>query len=86
VPHLITFETSQFDPAGEKENPINPIAGQAVLQWLRKELTGKYELSNPEPEDWGWCSTTKTPEAEESPRISFQEQKVMALGNMHGDG
>ncbi|MCX6123470.1 MAG: hypothetical protein NTV34_01775 [Proteobacteria bacterium] len=62
MPHLITFETSQFDPGGENENPINPIAGQAVLQWLRKELTGKYELSNPHPEDWGWCSTAKTPE------------------------
>lgn len=62
MPHLITFEMSRFDPAGEEENPNNPIAGQAVLQWLREELSGKYELSNPEPEDWGWCSTTKTAE------------------------
>ena len=60
MPHLITFETNKFDPASEKENPNNPIAGQSILNWLRKEVEGKYGLSNPEPEDWGWCSTTET--------------------------
>jgi hypothetical protein len=62
VPHLITFETSKFDPAAEEENPNNPIPGQSVLNWLQVELKGKYTLSNPEPEDWGWYSTTETPD------------------------
>jgi len=36
--HLITFVTDRFDPARETPNDINPIAGQAVLLWLRERL------------------------------------------------
>lgn len=62
MPHLITFESDRFDPASEKENPINPIAGESVLKWLQKELASQYKLSAPEPEDWGWFCTTETPD------------------------
>jgi hypothetical protein len=53
--HLITFTSSQFDAAAETPNPINPIAGEGILNWLREKLRGAgYEVSAPEPEDWGW--------------------------------
>lgn len=40
----------------EKENPINPIYGYSLLNWLQKETKGKIEISAPEAEDWGWYS------------------------------
>lgn len=53
--HLVTFTSSQFDVSAETPNPINPIAGEGVLKWLREELRGAgYEVTVPEPEDWGW--------------------------------
>lgn len=52
----IYFKTSLFDVSKEKENPINPIYGLSLLQWLIKELTGKLAISKPKAEDWGWCS------------------------------
>ena len=59
MPHLITFQTDKFDPRAERENPINPIAGEAVLKWLRERLAPAFALSQPEPEDWGWYSSVK---------------------------
>jgi hypothetical protein len=58
MPRLITFETGLFDPATEPENPINPIHGASVLDWLRAHVDG-LALSEPAPEDWGWyaCAT-----------------------------
>ena len=39
----------------ETPNPINPIAGQSVLRWLRAELaTAPYTATEPDTEDWGW--------------------------------
>jgi hypothetical protein len=53
--HLITFTSSQFDVSRETPNPINPIAGQGILNWLRDKLiSAGYEVTTPEPEDWGW--------------------------------
>ena len=53
--HLISFRSAGFDVAGEKPNPINPIAGQSVLLWLREELVRKqYRVTEPDTEDWGW--------------------------------
>jgi len=53
--HLVTFASSQFDVSAETPNPINPIAGEGVLKWLREKLSGVgYEVTAPEPEDWGW--------------------------------
>ena len=53
--HLVTFRTSKFDPAAEPANPINPIAGHALLVWLSDfvRATG-YECGEPDAEDWGW--------------------------------
>jgi len=51
---LIRFESALFDASGEPENPINPIFGYSLLEWLRTRIP---ELSLPEPEDWGWFST-----------------------------
>jgi hypothetical protein len=53
--HLVTFTSSQFDVAAETPNPINPIAGEGVLNWLREKLcSAGYDVTAPEPEDWGW--------------------------------
>ena len=53
--HLVTFTTTRFDPASEPANPINPIAGHAVLAWLRDGLVrAGYRTGEPDTEDWGW--------------------------------
>jgi hypothetical protein len=53
--HLISFTTSRFDVRAERPNPINPIAGQSVLNWLRDELTKEqFQTTEPDTEDWGW--------------------------------
>ncbi len=52
----IHFKTSIFDVSKEKENPINPIYGRSLLEWLREELKGKLEVTEPDAEDWGWYS------------------------------
>jgi hypothetical protein len=56
MPHLVTFQSSHFDPSAEPENPINPIAGHALLHWLAEAMrAGGYATGgDPEPEDWGW--------------------------------
>ena len=55
MPHLISFATTRFDPAAEKPNPINPIAGHSVLLWLKDELVrANYRVTEPDAEDWGW--------------------------------
>lgn len=52
---VISFTTDRFDIAAETPNPINPIAGQSVLLWLREELvTAQYRVTEPDTEDWGW--------------------------------
>lgn len=52
---VISFTTSRFDIAAEKPNPINPIAGQSVLLWLKAELLrAGYQVTEPDTEDWGW--------------------------------
>jgi hypothetical protein len=52
----VTLKSSKFDVSQEDDNPINPIYGQSLLQWLRKHLSGKLKISEPEAEDWGWYS------------------------------
>jgi hypothetical protein len=55
VAHVITFRSAGFDIANEPPNPINPIPGESVLQWLREKLAGsRYETTAPAAEDWGW--------------------------------
>jgi hypothetical protein len=53
--HVISFKTSRFDVSKETPNPVNPIAGQSVLTWLRDELSkAQYQVTEPDTEDWGW--------------------------------
>ena len=52
----IHFKTSMFDASKERENPINPIYGLSLLVWLKSELAGIIEISEPDAEDWGWYS------------------------------
>ena len=54
--HAIHFKTSLFDVSKEKVNPINPIYGISLLEWLKEELKGKLEITEPDAEDWGWYS------------------------------
>ena len=53
---LLSFTSDSFDPSEEPENPINPIAGYALLNWAANLLEAKgYSTTRPaEPEDWGW--------------------------------
>lgn len=53
--HTISFKTARFDPAKELPNPVNPIAGQALLLWLREHLAAAgWTATEPAAEDWGW--------------------------------
>ena len=52
----LSLKTSLFDLSKEEENPINPIYGKSLLEWLRHELSGSIELIEPDAEDWGWYS------------------------------
>ncbi|MDY6949774.1 MAG: hypothetical protein SXG53_29205 [Pseudomonadota bacterium] len=62
--HLVTFTSSQFDVTAETPNPINPIAGEGILIWLREKLLSVgYEVTAPEPEDWGWYVYVKDRES-----------------------
>jgi hypothetical protein len=55
MPHLVSFRTARFDVRAEQPNPVNPIAGQAVLNWLRAHLANaRFTASEPDAEDWGW--------------------------------
>jgi hypothetical protein len=58
--HVITFRTAKFDITKETPNPINPIAGESVLLWLREKLqAGGYDVDAPATEDWGWYTGVK---------------------------
>nr|WP_296016743.1 hypothetical protein [uncultured Acidovorax sp.] len=53
---VVRFKTSKFNVAAEKPNPINPFAGQSLLLWLREAALPRIDVTEPEPEDWGWYS------------------------------
>jgi hypothetical protein len=53
---VISFNTSMFDVSTENKNPLNPIFGESLLKWLKLEVGNKYNITDPEPEDWGWYS------------------------------
>jgi hypothetical protein len=62
--HLLTLTTSEFDISRETPNPINPIAGQGILEWIRGRLEGtSWAATAPEPEDWGWYMDVTGPGA-----------------------
>lgn len=52
---VISFRTGKFDISTEPPNPINPIFGAGVLEWIGQRLAGTaYTASQPAAEDWGW--------------------------------
>lgn len=53
----IHFQSRLFDLSQEPANPINPIAGVSVLDWLRARLPADMAMSGSEAEDWGWYCT-----------------------------
>ena len=50
---VIHFQSRIFDLNAEPQNPINPISGSSLLEWLRSRIP---TMSAPAPEDWGWYS------------------------------
>jgi hypothetical protein len=59
---VISFRTARFDVSKETPNPINPIAGESVLNWLRAALAGEdYRSTAPGTEDWGWYMDVEGP-------------------------
>ena len=53
---VIRFTTDKFDVSKERRNPINPIAGESLLVWLREQAKPRAQLTDPDTEDWGWYS------------------------------
>ena len=53
---VIRFLTARFDVSTERPNPINPIAGESLLLWLREQAKTEFEMSPPDAEDWSWYS------------------------------
>lgn len=52
---VISLKTAKFDTTKERPNPINPIAGESILYWLRDNVfQSKYQCTEPDYEDWGW--------------------------------
>jgi hypothetical protein len=54
---VIRFTTTIFNVEDERPNPINPIAGESLLGWLRERARPQFELTEPDAEDWGWYSS-----------------------------
>ena len=53
---VIHFQSKLFDTSLEPENPINPIRGSSLLNWLRARVPAELAMPPPETEDWGWYS------------------------------
>lgn len=53
---VIHFRSQQIDVSQEPGNPINPIRGASLLEWLRSRVPADLAMTAPEPEDWGWYS------------------------------
>jgi hypothetical protein len=55
--YVISFESKQFDLDNEEENPINPIKGKSVGEWIINLLKNEgIEVTEVDAEDWGWYS------------------------------
>jgi hypothetical protein len=51
---VIRFRSRLFDVSTEPENPINPIRGASLLDWLRTRMPAEVTMTDTEAEDWGW--------------------------------
>ncbi|RIK95964.1 MAG: hypothetical protein DCC72_05890 [Burkholderiales bacterium] len=56
---VIRFQSRLFDLSRERLNPINPIPGISLLEWLRERVPASLSLSEPAAEDWGWYSDAR---------------------------
>lgn len=74
---VIRFHSRLFDLSKEPENPINPIPGISLLEWLRAKVPASVCLSEPAAEDWGWYSDA---------RIADRGYLVGACANESPDG
>ena len=54
--YVARFNSTKFDVAKERPNPINPIPGESLLLWLREKARTDLDISEPATEDWGWYS------------------------------
>lgn len=62
--HIISFKTAKFDPSKEKANPIKPVAGAGVLEWIRAALKDTpYTATLPVAKDSGWCMDVRREKA-----------------------
>ncbi|MCO7222724.1 hypothetical protein [Pleionea sp. CnH1-48] len=52
--YIIAFKSNKFDVSKENKNPINPIYGESLLSWLKVQVKDRFDMPDPEPEDWGW--------------------------------
>ena len=55
----LRFKTTILNVEQERPNPFNPIPGESLLQWLAQRWSGDSPITEPFPEDWGWCSYTR---------------------------
>ncbi|SFB92382.1 hypothetical protein [Massilia yuzhufengensis] len=51
---VIFFNSRLFDLAHEPENPHNDAPGKLLLDYVRERFL-LAPVSEPIPEDWGWC-------------------------------
>ena len=55
MPYTITFESKRFDLSKEKENPIKPVRGISIGEWLAPVLTADgVEVTEIDAKDSGW--------------------------------
>jgi len=53
--YVISFESNEFDLNNEEENPINPIKGKSVGEWMTELLRKDgVQVTEVDAEDWGW--------------------------------
>lgn len=69
--HVISFKTAKFDPSKEKANPIKPIAGLGVLEWIRAALkVTAYTATMPDAGDAGWYMDVRRDKASYKVKVS----------------
>jgi hypothetical protein len=55
--HVVRFFTAMFDVSLERPNPVQPVAGESLLLWLRERAPSDVEMAFPVPGDAGWHSS-----------------------------
>ena len=71
---VIHFQSRLFDVAREPENPINPIRGTSLLEWLRAHVPAHLAMSAPKAKDWGRYSHVDWRVQSRCPRGRYRRQ------------